>query len=96
MRRRPKHTDLANRLRPFMNGFPAGEAMVEADPIRMFLFRWIIETGDPIETVARGFDLDAELIEDILERRLARLPQSEAAAVARRLGMPFERAASTD
>jgi len=40
--------------------------MVDADPIRIFLIRWMIETGDPIEVVARGFDLDAVLIHDIV------------------------------
>lgn len=94
MRRRRKHTDLVTRLRPFINAGPTPEAMVDADPIRMFLFRWIIETGDPIETIAQGFDLDAQLIEDLLVRRLARLPESEALALAERLGVPLHRAPS--
>ena len=50
------------------------EPMVDADPIRMFLFRWMIETGDPIEVVARGFDVDEQLLIDILERRQATAP----------------------
>jgi hypothetical protein len=95
MRWRPKRTDLTERLRPFITGRPAADPMVDADPVRMFLFRWIIETGDPVETVARGFDLDAQLIEDILERRVARLTESKALAIAERLGVSLDRASST-
>lgn len=92
MRRRRGESGLAKRLRPFVNTAPASELMVDVDPIRMFLFRWIIETGDPVETVAQGFDLDAGLIKDILERRVARLPESEALVIAERLGVSLERA----
>lgn len=69
MRWRRKRTDLAERLRPYLDTSPSTEPMVDADPIRML--RWMIETGDPIEVVAKGFDLDEQLLTDILagERR---------------------------
>ena len=54
MRWRRKRVDLAERLRPYVDVGPPPEPMVDADPIRMFLHRWMIETGDPIEVVARG------------------------------------------
>ncbi len=59
MRLRRKRTSLVDRLRPYLDPGPPPEPMVSADPIRMFLYRWMIETGDPIEVVARGFDIDA-------------------------------------
>jgi len=40
--------------------------MVSADPIRMFLYRWMIETGDPVELMAKGFDVDATTICELL------------------------------
>ncbi len=64
MRLRRKRLSLVDRLRPYLDPGPAPEPMVSADPIRMFLYRWMIETGDPIEVVAKGFDLDlSEVIE---------------------------------
>ena len=44
--------------------------MVSADPIRMFLIRWMIETGDPIELVAKGFDLNHEYVRHLLNREV--------------------------
>lgn len=41
--------------------------MVSADPIRMFLYRWMIETGDPVEVIARGFNLDAKLVAGVID-----------------------------
>ena len=72
MRLRRKTTGLVGRLRPYVDGGPPPEPMVSADPIRMFLYRWMIETGDPIEVVARGFDLDVREVWEIVsgDRRL--------------------------
>lgn len=89
MRWRRKRVDLAERLRPYVNPDPPPERMVDADPIRMVLFRWMIETGDPIEVVAQGFDVDVELLRDILDRRLVRIAESQARALAQRLGVPL-------
>ena len=89
MRWRRKRMDLAERLWPYVNPGPPPEPMVDADPIRMFLFRWMIETGDPIDVVARGFDVDVELLRDVVDRRLMRIPESQARTLAGRLGVPL-------
>jgi len=52
--------------------------MVSADPIRMFLYRWMIETGDPVEVIARGFDLDLGLVSGLLTGRISSLPTQDA------------------
>ena len=89
MRWRRKRADLAERLRPYVNPGPPPEPMVDADPIRMFLYRWMIETGDPIDVVARGFDVEPELLRDIADRRRARMPEGRARTLAERLGVPL-------
>jgi len=63
------------------------EPLVDVDLIRMFLIRWIIETGDPIEIVAKGFDLEAVLLDDLLGRRVRYLPKQQVAELAARLGL---------
>lgn len=68
MRWRRKRVDLAERLRPYVDPSPPPEPMVDADPIRMFLFRWMIETGDPIEVVARGFGVDPDIVSGLPHR----------------------------
>ena len=86
--RLPRRTrrDLADRLRPYVPLTVPNEPMVDADPIRMFLFRWMIETGDPIDVVARGFDIDEVVASAILSRHCRRLTSSEAEIIATRLG----------
>ncbi len=90
MRWRRKQVDLAERLRPYANPGPLPEPMVDADPIRMFLFRWMIETGDPIEVVARGFDVEPELLRDIVDRRVTAMPAHLAMELSERLGLALE------
>ncbi len=82
--------DLAERLRPYLPDRIHAEPMVDADPIRMFLYRWMIETGDPIEVVAKGFALDQELLDAIARRDRLKLKRSEAGELARRLGLPAD------
>ncbi len=82
-----RRRDLAERLRPYLPDRITPEPMVDADPIRMFLYRWMIETGDPIEVVGRGFQLDERLVEDILSRKIHSLPRSRWCNVASKLGM---------
>lgn len=89
MKWRRKRINLAERLRPYVDPGPPQEPMVDADPIRMFLFRWMIETGDPIDVVARGFDVDVRLLRDIADRRLVRIPEGQARTLAGRLGVPL-------
>lgn len=89
MRRRRERMDLAERLRPYVKQHRVlSEPMVDADPIRMFLFRWMIETGDSVEVVARGFDVDPQLLADIHARRVRCLSLSQATALATHLGLP--------
>lgn len=38
-------------------------------PLRNWLLAWRIWTGDPPEMIARGFDLDARLVEELLGPR---------------------------
>jgi len=81
--------DLAERLRPYVKQHRVlSEPMVDADPIRMFLFRRMIETGDSVEVVARGFDADPQLLADIHARRVRCLSLSQATALATHLGLP--------
>ena len=51
--------------------------MVDADPIRMFLFQWMIETGDSEEVVARGFGLESAQVAALLARDTRWLGVSE-------------------
>ena len=84
---------LADRLRPYVSPAEPSEPMVDADPIRMFLFRWMIETGDPVEVVAKGFDLDEGLVEKVLSGQARRLAPQTAGQIRRQLGIGSTRAA---
>ena len=81
MRLRRNRVNLVDRLRPYVDGGQPPEPMVSADPIRMFLYRWMIETGDPIEMVARGFDLDPEFANSLIEARVTCLTVEMAESV---------------
>lgn len=41
-------------------------------PVRNWLLAWHIHTGDPPELIAKGFDLDPLLVEDLLGPALPR------------------------
>lgn len=88
MRWRRKRVDLAERLRPYVEQHHRllAEPMVDADPIRMFLFRWMIETGDPIDVMAVGFDVDPQRLGGILHRTKLRLPSCVDVELRKRLG----------
>ena len=66
-----RRRNLAERLRPYIRPLPLTEPMVSADPIRMFLYRWMIETGDPVEVIAKGFDLDVGWVADLIGGQIA-------------------------
>jgi len=68
--------------------------MVSADPIRMFLYRWIIETGDPIEVVAKGFDVDLEQAKQLLSGSIRAVGAAEATDLRNRMGLDEEDATS--
>lgn len=61
--------------------------MVSADPIRMFLYRWMIETGDPVEVIAKGFDLEVVMVAEILGGRITRLRAADMAILERNLSL---------
>ena len=65
-----RRRNLAKRLRLYVRSLAPIEPVVSADLIRMFLYRWMIETGDPVEVIAKGFDLDAELVTGVLSGRV--------------------------
>ena len=83
--RRRKRRDLAERLQSYLPLTQPSEPMVDADPIRMFLFQWMIETGDPVGMVARGFDLDPDLVASLVDGRVSRLPAHEYELLSREL-----------
>ncbi len=96
MRRRRPGVDLVQRLRPYMDPSLAPERMVSADPIRMFLYRWMIETGDPIEVVAKGFDVDLDQARQLLSGSIRAVGAAEATDLRTRLGLDEEDVASDD
>jgi len=53
----------------------------------MFLYRWMIETGDPIEVIAKGFDLDAVRVVEILDGQITRLRADDMANLKRKLSL---------
>ena len=74
------------RVKPFGNR-ELREPMVDADPIRLFLVRWMAETGDPIDIVAKGFDLDLILIGEIAEGTRKSVSKLDAVGLEARLGV---------
>lgn len=87
---------LADRLEPYADSGPPPEPMVSADPIRMFLYRWMIETGDPIEVVARGFCLDLDQVKQLVSGSIRAVGAAEAADLRSRLGLDEVDIASHD
>lgn len=87
---------MVQRLRPYVDPCPAPERVVSADPIRMFLYRWMIETGDPIEVVAKGFDVDLDQAKQLLSGSIRAVGVAEAADLRSRLGLDEVDVASDD
>ena len=56
--------------------------MVPAGPLRQWLTAWAITTGDPLDVIAQGFDLDATLVAELLGSEPPRMLDS---AVARKV-----------
>ena len=82
-----RRRDLAERLRPYVRPLQPSEPLVSADEIRMFLYRWMIETGDPVEVIAKGFDLDAAVVAEILDGRVTRLRAEDLASLKHKLSL---------
>lgn len=80
-----KRRDLSERLSPYMRKLALGKDSISTDPVRMFLFRWMIETGDPIDVIARGFDLPEDLVRQILRRDIAEFSEDQDRIVRQKL-----------
>lgn len=61
--------------------------MVSADPIQMFLFRWMMETGDPVEVIAKGFNVDEKMVCELLSGKRTRITKQEAILLRSRLSL---------
>ena len=86
-----RRRNLAERLRPYVHQHLAHiEPMVDVDPIRMFLFRWMIETGHPVEVIAKGFDIDVALTRRLLNGSVRRLPRHRSVEIEAALGLGTE------
>ena len=78
-RRSRGRADLVRRQAPYVT--PVDDppvVLVSAEPLRLFLLGWAAATGDQPETVARGFGLPLEFVEDLLNRDIRRLDMDEA------------------
>ncbi len=82
-----RRRNLAERLRPYVRPLPPSEPMVSADPIRMFLYRWMIQTGDPMELISAGFDLDVRVVRQLLGRESLTLTQREDEELRAKIGL---------
>ena len=91
MKWRRKRINLAERLRPYVDPGPPPEPMVDADPIRMFLFRWMIETGDPIEVIPQGFGVDPDIVRGLLDRDTRVVSEADWDQWSTRLGLDTSR-----
>jgi hypothetical protein len=84
---RPRR-NLAERLGPYLQQHRVlSEPLVDVDPIRMFLFRWMIETGDPVAVIAKGFDIDVALTRQLLDGSVRRLPRQRSVELKAALGL---------
>ncbi len=90
MRLRRRKVRLADRLRPHVDVSSAPERMVSTDPIRMFLYRWMIETGDPIEVVAKGFGLNLDQAKQLVSGSIRAVVAAEVTDLCSRLGLDEE------
>ena len=82
--------NLAERLQPYVRPLPTPEPMVSADPIRMFLYRWMIETGDSVDVIAKGFDIDVALTRQLLDGSVRRLQLQRSVELEAALGLGSE------
>jgi len=79
--------NLGDRRRRPVDESRSSDGMVSADPIRMFLHRWIIETGDPVEIIAKGFGLDQSEVSEILSGNRSRIRGRDDRRLRERLGL---------
>ncbi len=82
-----RRCNLVERLRPYVQPMPLSEPMASADPLRMFLYRWMIETGDPVEVIVAGFDLDLLELQKLLNREILALTETTDRVLRRKVGL---------
>ena len=86
-----RRRNLAERLRPYVQQHLVHtEPMVDVDPIRMFLYRWMIETGDSVDVIAKGFDIDVALTQHLLDGSVRRLQRQRSVELEAALGLGSE------
>jgi len=55
-------------------------------PLRNWFLAWHIHTGDPVDVIAKGFDLDPVLVDDLLSGEVSlMLRREEAVHICRRI-----------
>ena len=83
-----RRRDLAERLAPCVQPIdPRPEPLVSVEPIRWWLEGWLAATGDRTAIVARGFDLDAEVIHMLLDGEIRTVRRSDGVALCRAVGI---------
>lgn len=53
----------------------------------MFLYRWMIETGDPVDVIAKGFNLDVVLTRQLFAGSIRQLPRRASLELAEAIGL---------
>jgi hypothetical protein len=76
------------RLAPYVQPIgPEPESLVSVEPLRWWLEGWIAATGDRAAIVARGFDVDADVIDVLLDGEIRVMRRSDAARLCRSFGL---------
>ena len=83
-----RRRDLVERLAPYVQpAEPEPEPLVSVEPLRWWLEGWVAATGDRTAIVARGFDLDAEVIDMLLDGEIRIVRHSDAVLLCRAFGI---------
>lgn len=83
-----RRRDLVERLAPYLQPVdPQPEPLFSVEPLRWWLEGWIAATGDRTAVVARGFDLDAEVIDMLLDGEICTLRRGDAVLLCRAFGI---------
>lgn len=87
-RSRFRRRNLVERLAPYVHpSAPEPGPLVSVEPLRWWLEGWIAATGDRAAIVARGFDLDAEVIDMLLDGEIGSVRCSDAVLLCRAFGI---------
>ncbi len=83
-----RRRDLIERLAPYVQPVdPRPDPLVSVEPLRWWLEGWIAATGDRAAVVARGFDLDAGVIDMLLDGEIRMVRRSDAVLLCRAFGI---------